>query len=151
MDVKSAFFNGFLQEEVFIKQPKGFVDAHHPNHVYRLKKALYGLKQPPRAWYERLTQFFIDNNYTRGSVDKTLFIKMAGNCDDKKSTLGGCFFLGNILVSWFCKKKNLISFSTTEAEYIVAGSGCAQLLWMKQMLVYYYGFNQGTLTFFVII
>ncbi|KAK0593785.1 hypothetical protein LWI29_021976 [Acer saccharum] len=50
-------------------------DAHHPNHVYRLKKALYGLKQAPRAWYERLTQFLVDNNYTRGSVDKTLFIK----------------------------------------------------------------------------
>ncbi|KAK0594160.1 hypothetical protein LWI29_006859 [Acer saccharum] len=46
-----------------------------PNHVYRLKKALYGLKQAPRAWYERLTQFLVDNNYTRGSVDKTLFIK----------------------------------------------------------------------------
>ncbi|KAK0573378.1 hypothetical protein LWI29_007216 [Acer saccharum] len=75
MDVKSAFLNGFLQEEVFVEQPKGFVDAHHPNHVYRLKKALYGLKQAPRAWYERLTQFLVDNNYTRGSVDKTLFIK----------------------------------------------------------------------------
>ncbi|KAK0593830.1 hypothetical protein LWI29_021806 [Acer saccharum] len=48
---------------------------HHPNHVYRLKKALYGLKQAPRAWYERLTQFLVDNNYTRDSVDKTLFIK----------------------------------------------------------------------------
>ncbi|KAK0603399.1 hypothetical protein LWI29_004559 [Acer saccharum] len=75
MDVKSAFLNGFLQEKVFVEQPKGFVDAHHPNHVYRLKKALYGLKQAPRAWYERLTQFLVDNNYTRGSVDKTLFIK----------------------------------------------------------------------------
>ena len=58
-----------------VEQPKGFVDAHHPNHVYRLKKALYGLKQAPRAWYERLTQFLVDNDYTRGSVDKTLFIK----------------------------------------------------------------------------
>ena len=75
MDVKSAFLNGFLQEEVFVEQPKGFVDAHHPNHVYRLKKALYGLKQAPRAWYERLTQFLVDNDYTRGSIDKTLFIK----------------------------------------------------------------------------
>ncbi|KAK0591752.1 hypothetical protein LWI29_007400 [Acer saccharum] len=64
-----------IEEEVFVEQPKGFVDAHHPNHVYRLKKALYGLKQAPRAWYERLTQFLVDNNYTRGSVDKTLFIK----------------------------------------------------------------------------
>ena len=75
MDVKSAFLNGFLQEEVFVEQLKGFVDAHHPNHVYCLKKALYGLKQAPRAWYEHLTQFLVDNNYTRGSVDKTLFIK----------------------------------------------------------------------------
>ncbi|KAK0588363.1 hypothetical protein LWI29_000056 [Acer saccharum] len=325
MDVKSAFLNGFLQEEVFVEQPKGFVDAHHPNHVYRLRKALYGLKQASRAWYERLTQFLVDNNYTRGSVDKTLFIKRdndelfiaqiyvddivfgstnntkvqqfvdvmslefemslvgelsyflglqirqmhdgifitqakyaknlvkkfglekakhcdtpmsttlklskdasgksveqtlyrgmigsllyltasrpdisfsvgvcaryqadpkeshlssvkriiryvngtsnygiwysfdtnaslvgfsdadwAGNCDDRKSTSGGCFFLGNNLVSWFCKKQNSISLSTAEAEYIAAGSGCTQLMWMKQMLVDY-GFNQGTLTLF---
>ncbi|KAK1551769.1 hypothetical protein Q3G72_004368 [Acer saccharum] len=325
MDVKSAFLNGFLQEEVFVEQPKGFVDAHHPNHVYRLKKALYGLKQAPRAWYEHLTQFLVDNNYTRGSIDKTLFIKRdndelfiaqiyvddivfgstnntkvqqfvdvmshefemslvgelsyflclqirqlddgifisqakyaknlvkkfglekakhcdtpmsttlklskdasgksvdqtlyrgmigsllyltasrpdisfsvgvcaryqsdpkesylssvkrvirfvngtsnygiwysfdtnpslvgysdadwAGNCDDRKSTSGGCFFLGNNLVSWFCKKQNSISLSTAEAEYIATGSGCTQLIWMKQMLVDY-GFNQGTLTLF---
>ncbi|KAK0579444.1 hypothetical protein LWI29_021263 [Acer saccharum] len=71
----------------------------------------------------------------------------AGNCDDRKSTSGGCFFLGNNLVSWFCKKQNSISLSTAEAEYIAAGSGCTQLLWMKQMLVDY-GFNQGTLTLF---
>ncbi|KAK0572540.1 hypothetical protein LWI29_033180 [Acer saccharum] len=75
IDVNSAFLNGFLQEEVFVEQPKGFVDAYHPNHVYRLKKALYGLKQAPRAWYKRLTQFLVDNNYLGGSVDKTLFIK----------------------------------------------------------------------------
>ena len=51
------------------------MDARHPNHIYRLKKALYGLKQAPRAWYNVLAQFLIDNDYTRGSVDKTLFIK----------------------------------------------------------------------------
>ena len=64
-----------MQEEVFVEQPKGFVDAHHPNYVYSLKKTLYGLKQAPRAWYECLTQFLVDNDYTCGSVDKTLFIK----------------------------------------------------------------------------
>ncbi|KAK4842847.1 hypothetical protein QYF36_000766 [Acer negundo] len=68
----------------------------------------------------------------------------AENCDDRKSTSGGCFFLGNNLVSWFCKKQNSISLSTAEVEYIAAGSGCTQLLWMKQMLVDY-GFNQGAL------
>ncbi|KAK1579059.1 hypothetical protein Q3G72_035230 [Acer saccharum] len=75
MDVKSVFLNGFLQEEMFVEQPKGFMDAHHLNHVYCLKKALYELKQAPRAWYEGLTQFLVDNDYTRDSVDKTLCIK----------------------------------------------------------------------------
>ncbi|KAI9174788.1 hypothetical protein LWI28_022699 [Acer negundo] len=55
MDVKSAFFNGFLQEEVFVEQLKGSVDPYHPNHIYRLKKALYVLKKASRAWYEHLT------------------------------------------------------------------------------------------------
>ena len=73
MDVKSAFLNGILQEEVYVEQPKGFEDPTHHNHVYRLKKALYGLKQTPRAWYERLTGFLVDGGYIRGSVDKTLF------------------------------------------------------------------------------
>jgi hypothetical protein len=52
MDVKSAVLNGILQEEVYVEQPKGFKDPHHPHHVYKLKKALYGLKQASRAWYE---------------------------------------------------------------------------------------------------
>ena len=75
MDVKSAFLNGVLNEEVYVEQPKGFEDPHFPNHVYKLKKALYGLKQAPRAWYERLTTFFVEKGYKRGGVDKTLFIK----------------------------------------------------------------------------
>ncbi|CAM8969212.1 unnamed protein product [Rhodiola kirilowii] len=75
MDVKSAFLNRLLNEEVYVAQPKGFEDPHHPDHVYRLKKALYGLKQAPRAWYERLTEFLINRGYVRGGVDKTLFVK----------------------------------------------------------------------------
>ncbi|XP_057426163.1 uncharacterized mitochondrial protein AtMg00810-like [Lotus japonicus] len=61
----------------------------------------------------------------------------AGNADDRKSTSGGCFFLGNNLISWFSKKQNCVSLSTAEAEYIAAGSGCTQLMWMKQMLKEY--------------
>ncbi|GAA0161970.1 transmembrane signal receptor [Lithospermum erythrorhizon] len=296
-------------EEVHVEQPKGFMDAHNLDYVYKLKKALYGLKQAPRAWYERLTVFLLKNGYIRGSVDNTLFIRKekgnimvtqiyvdnivfggvsdqmvkqfvqqiegefemsmvgemkyllgiqinqmkdsifisqskyaknlvkkfgletasskrtpmathvkitkddggnsvdiskyrsmigsllylttsrpdiahsvgvcarfqadpkeshlnlvkriikyvqgtvnhgllysfdtnnslvryrdtnwAGNSEDRKSTSGGCFFLENNLVSWFSRKQNSISISTTKAEYIVAGSACTQLLWMK--------------------
>lgn len=75
MDVKSAFLNGILQEEVYVEQPEGFLDPHLPSYIYRLKKALYGLKQAPRAWYERLTKFLLDHHFDQGSVDKTLFMK----------------------------------------------------------------------------
>ena len=74
MDVKSAFLNGLLQEEVYVAQPKGFEDPKYPNHVYKLKRALYGLKQAPRAWYERLTHYLLKSGFKRGSVDRTLFI-----------------------------------------------------------------------------
>ena len=73
MDVKSAFLNGELEEEVYVEQPPGFVDPKYPNHVYRLDKALYGLKQAPRAWYETLTQFLLESGFIRGTIDKTLF------------------------------------------------------------------------------
>nr|GEW54560.1 hypothetical protein [Tanacetum cinerariifolium] len=65
MDVKTEFLNGELKE-VYISQPEGFVDPDHPTHVYRLKKALYGLKQAPRAWYDTLSRFLLDNNFSKG-------------------------------------------------------------------------------------
>ncbi|KAA0053560.1 putative gag-pol polyprotein [Cucumis melo var. makuwa] len=74
MDVKSAFLNGYLNEEVYVAQLKGFVDSEHPKHVYKLNKALYGLKQAPRAWYNRLTVYLRGRGYSRGEIDKTLFI-----------------------------------------------------------------------------
>ena len=73
MDVKSAFLNGELEEEVYVQQPPGFEDSDFPYFVYRLFKALYGLKQAPRAWYDTLSQFLIENHFTRGTIDKTLF------------------------------------------------------------------------------
>ncbi|GKC86737.1 retrovirus-related pol polyprotein from transposon TNT 1-94, partial [Tanacetum coccineum] len=75
MDVKIAFLNGFINKEVYVSQPPGFVDFERPNHVFKLKKALYGLKQAPKAWYDRLKAFLLDHKYTMGLVDNTLFTK----------------------------------------------------------------------------
>ncbi|GJX84121.1 retrovirus-related pol polyprotein from transposon TNT 1-94 [Tanacetum coccineum] len=78
MDVKTAFLNGNLQEEVYVSQSDGFVDLDNPNHVYKLKKALYGLKQAPRTWYDMLSSFLISQDFSKGSVDPTLFIRKEG-------------------------------------------------------------------------
>ncbi|GJU01997.1 retrovirus-related pol polyprotein from transposon TNT 1-94 [Tanacetum coccineum] len=75
MDVKSAFLNGFINEEVYVAQPLGFIDFEKLDHVYKLKKALYGLKQAPKAWYDRLKAFLIKHEYKMGMVDNTLFTK----------------------------------------------------------------------------
>ncbi|GJR56984.1 retrovirus-related pol polyprotein from transposon TNT 1-94 [Tanacetum coccineum] len=75
MDVKSAFLNGFINEEVYVAQPPGFIDFEKPDHVYKLKKALYGLKQAPKAWYDILKSFLIKHEYKMRMVDNTLFTK----------------------------------------------------------------------------
>ena len=69
MDVKCAFLNGYLNEEVFVEQPKGFHDPHFLDHVLILKKTLYGLKQAPRAWYDQLTNYLLDKGFKRGYAD----------------------------------------------------------------------------------
>jgi hypothetical protein len=78
MDVKSAFLNGSIKEEVYVEQPPGFEGERYPDHVYKLSKALYGLKQAPRAWYECLRDFLIANAFKVGKADPTLFTK---TCD----------------------------------------------------------------------
>ncbi|GJU51832.1 putative ribonuclease H-like domain-containing protein [Tanacetum coccineum] len=250
MDVKSAFLYGTIEEEVYVHQPPGFVDPAHPNKVYKVIKALHGLHLAPRAWYETLSSFLMENGFRRGTIDKTLFIKknksdiiqdkyvvdilkkfdfwsirtattpiesnkplvkdedgedvdvhvyrsMIGslmyltalrpdimfdvcayarfqvtpkalhlnavkrifrylkhqpklglwypkdspfeleaflNSDyggaslDRKSTTGGCQFLGRRLISWQCKKQTIVANSTTEAEYVVAANYCGQVL-----------------------
>ncbi|GJR28214.1 putative ribonuclease H-like domain-containing protein [Tanacetum coccineum] len=75
MDVKSAFLYGKIEEEVYVCQPPGFEDPEFPDRVYKVEKALYGLHQAPRAWYETLSTYLLDNGFQRGQIDKTLFIK----------------------------------------------------------------------------
>ncbi|GJU17132.1 putative ribonuclease H-like domain-containing protein [Tanacetum coccineum] len=75
MDVKSAFLYGTIEEEVYVCQPPSFEDPQFPDKVYKVEKALYGLHQAPRAWYETLSTYLLENGYRRGTIDKTLFIK----------------------------------------------------------------------------
>ncbi|GJW06602.1 retrovirus-related pol polyprotein from transposon TNT 1-94 [Tanacetum coccineum] len=79
MDVKTAFLNGELKEEVYVSQPEGFVDQDNSSHVYKLKKVIYSLKQAPRAWYDMLSSFLISQHFSKGAVDPTLFTRHAGN------------------------------------------------------------------------
>ncbi|GJT40068.1 putative ribonuclease H-like domain-containing protein [Tanacetum coccineum] len=244
MDVKSAFLYGTIEEEVYVSQPLGFVDPEFPEKVYKVEKALYCLHRAPRAWYETLSTYLLDNGFYRGQIDKTLFIKRvkgdillmssmgeltfflglqvkqkedgifisqdkyvgeilkkfsfssvrttstpmetnktltkdddvkrifrylkgrpnlglwypkdssfileafldndyAGASLDRKSTTGGCQFLGSRLISWQCKKETVVANSTTEAEYIIASYCFGQVLWIQnQMLDYGYNFMQ---------
>nr|GEX79629.1 hypothetical protein [Tanacetum cinerariifolium] len=75
MDVKSAFLYGKIEEEVYVCQPLGFEDPDFPDRVYKVKKVLYGLHQAPRAWYETLSTYLLDNGFQRGKIKNTLFIK----------------------------------------------------------------------------
>nr|GEZ24272.1 Gag-Pol polyprotein [Tanacetum cinerariifolium] len=152
MDVKTAFLNRILKEEVYVGQPLGFVSkqypdhvyaldkalyglkqAHrackqYPDHVYALDKALYGLKQAPRAWYNILSQFLIDSGFHKDHAGCNL---------DQKSTSSSVQFLGDKLVCWSSKKQTYVSISTAESEYVMVSSCCAQVLWMRTQLMDY--------------
>nr|GEU55584.1 hypothetical protein [Tanacetum cinerariifolium] len=75
MDVKSAFLYGNIEKEVYVCQPPGFEDLDHPDKVYKVVKVLYGLHQAPRAWYETLATYLLENGFQRGTIDQTLFFK----------------------------------------------------------------------------
>nr|GEZ48470.1 hypothetical protein [Tanacetum cinerariifolium] len=137
MDVKIAFLNGILMEEVYVGQPPGFVSKQYPDHVYALDMALYGLKQAPRAWYDVLSQFLIESGfqkavkrifrYLKGTINLGLWYPKDSGFDltaysdadhagchlDRKSTSGSVQFLGDKLVCWSSKKQNCVSICTS--------------------------------------
>ena len=80
-DVKSAFLNGELEEEVYVAQPEGFIIGGKEDKVYRLRKALYGLKQAPRAWYSKIDSYFQESGFERSQNEPTLYVKRRGNSD----------------------------------------------------------------------
>lgn len=98
-DVKSAFLNGDLQEEVYVSQPEGFISSEGKSKVYRLKKALYGLKQAPRAWYSKIDSFFQENQFRRSENEPTLYVKKRGNGD----FLVVCLYVDDIIYMGSCE------------------------------------------------
>ncbi|GJW86916.1 putative ribonuclease H-like domain-containing protein [Tanacetum coccineum] len=100
MDVKSAFLYGKIKEEVYVCQPPGFEDPDFPNKVYKVEKALYGLHQAPRASYETLSTYLLDNGFQRGKIDKTLFIRR----DKVKQKNDGIFISKDKYVAKILKK-----------------------------------------------
>ncbi|GJR57928.1 retrovirus-related pol polyprotein from transposon TNT 1-94 [Tanacetum coccineum] len=125
MDVKSAFLNGKLKEEVYVKQPPGFESSEFPDYVCKLDKALYGLKQAPKAWYLKGTPSFglwypkCSGFDLKGYSDSDY----VGCNMDRKSTSGACQILGGKLVCWSAKKQQSMAISSVKAEY-VAAVGC---------------------------
>nr|GEX35947.1 copia protein [Tanacetum cinerariifolium] len=113
MDVKGAFLYETIKEDVYACQPLRFKDPDYPNKVYKVVKALYELHQALRAC-----------DYARASLDR-------------QSTTGGCQFLDCRLISWQCRKQTVVATSLSEAEYVVAASCCAQVLWIQNQLLDY--------------
>nr|GEX43622.1 putative ribonuclease H-like domain-containing protein [Tanacetum cinerariifolium] len=134
MDVKTVFLNGNLREEVYVSHPDEFVDPDNPNHVYKLKKALYGLKQAPRMWYDMLSSLLISQDFSKVSVDPTMFIHRngkellldylialtafadadhAGCQDTRRSTSGNIFTkaLGRERIEFLINKLGMRSFT----------------------------------------
>nr|GEZ52784.1 retrovirus-related Pol polyprotein from transposon TNT 1-94 [Tanacetum cinerariifolium] len=167
MDVKTAFLNGNLREEVYVSQPDGFVDPYNPNHLYKLKKALYGLKQAPRAGYDMLSSFLLSKDFSKGlqisQIPRGIFINQSKyaleslkkygfeSCDPvdtpmvEKSKLNE-YKEGKVidpshyrekLISWSLKWHKSAAISSTEAEYIALSGCCAQILWMRSQLLDY--------------
>nr|GEX76861.1 hypothetical protein [Tanacetum cinerariifolium] len=139
MDVKTAFLNDNLREDVYVSQLDGFVDPNNPNHVYKLKKALYGFKQAPCAWYDMLSSFLLSQDFSKGSVDPTLFIRK----NDNDLLMDSSVALTAFADADHAGCQDTRRSTSGKAEYIALSGCCAQILWMRSQLSYYgLGFNK---------
>ncbi|GJV98110.1 copia protein, partial [Tanacetum coccineum] len=145
MDVKSAFLNGFINEEVYVAQPSGFIDFEKPDHVYKLNGCLCTRfkRLPKPLTLKRLSVSFNTLKglwYPKGTSIETIVYADSDHVGDyvnRKSTSGICTFAGWCLTSWFSKKQTALAISTIEAKYVSAKKACQQALWMKQALIDY--------------
>ncbi|GJV02983.1 retrovirus-related pol polyprotein from transposon TNT 1-94 [Tanacetum coccineum] len=157
MDVKSAFLNGKISEEVYVQQPLGFESSEFLNYVYKLDTTLYGPKQAPRSWYQanpkesHLVAVKRIFRYLKRTPNLGLWypkglgfdLKAYSDSDyagcnmERKSTLGGCQILSGKLVCWSAEKQSSVVMSSTEAEYVAAAGCCDQVLWIKIQMADY--------------
>eukprot|EP00253_Pinus_taeda_P020819 PITA_20819 len=152
MDVNSTFLNGVLKEEVYVVQPPGYEVEVQENKVYRLRKALYGRKKAPRAWYNGIDAYLLDNGFNKcdddfrpvGYTDSD----WAGSEDDKKNTSGYVFHSGSGAISWASNKQPIVSLSTVEAEYVTETTTVSQTVWMRRVLRDLRHDQKGTTTIF---
>nr|GEX60962.1 retrovirus-related Pol polyprotein from transposon TNT 1-94 [Tanacetum cinerariifolium] len=114
MDVKTAFLHGTLKEDVYVCQPKGFINADHLSHVYKLKKLLNGLKQAPRAWYDEFSMFLLQNHFFKGTIDPTLFI----SCFDDNILVDSGFELTRFLNANYAGCKDTFKSTSGEARFL---------------------------------
>ncbi|GKV46536.1 hypothetical protein SLEP1_g53512 [Rubroshorea leprosula] len=130
VDVKSAFLNGHLQEDIYVQQPEGFIISGHEDKVYKLKKALYGLKQAPRSWYNRIDSFLLQQGFQRSENEPTLYVK----CNSGQSSKDTTFPVENSGSNPFvCDAELLVSLYVD--DLLITGSNSQLLLSFKANLM----------------
>nr|GEY77741.1 copia protein [Tanacetum cinerariifolium] len=142
MDVKTAFLNGPMKEEVYVAQPDGFVDPDHPEKAKYALEILHkhGMEKGQSIGTPMATKPKLDVDLSGNPVDQTDYHADHTGCIDTRKSTSGIQFLGDKLVSWMSKKQDCTAMSSAEAEYVALSASCAQVMWMRTQL-HDYGFN----------
>ncbi|GJP74195.1 hypothetical protein CLOP_g4820 [Closterium sp. NIES-67] len=156
MDIVTAFLNGIILEEVYMKQPEGLDDGS--GRVCRLKKAIYGLKQAPRAWYHKLEEALLAGGFKKSECDPSLFLlqekdeilmllvyvddillfsastALLDSAEQMLEMQFKCSKMGGGAVSWRSKKQNEVGLSSCETEYMALHHGAKEVVWLRRLL-----------------